>query len=81
MQIITLEIQDPEVADMIIGLAKKLNLGIKTNSQNPKPLTNSEKIISIMKRISERGTITQAIPDPLAWQKEIRQDRALPGRE
>ena len=31
-------------------------------------------------QLAARGGI-QSIPDPVAWQREIRQDRPLPGRE
>jgi hypothetical protein len=35
--------------------------------------------LTILQRIRERGGI-QSIPDPAAWQKEMRQDHDLPGR-
>jgi hypothetical protein len=35
---------------------------------------------AILEKLAARGTFA-AIPDPVAWQREIRQDRALPGRE
>ena len=33
-----------------------------------------------LRRIAARGGI-KSIPDPARWQREIRQDRPLPGRE
>ncbi len=81
MQTITLEINDPEVADMIERLAKKLNLKIIKNSRENENLKRSKEALKIMKRIARRGTLVKAIPDPVAWQKEIRKDRPLPGRE
>lgn len=33
-----------------------------------------------LRRIAARGGI-RSIPDPVAWQREMRQDRPLPGRE
>jgi hypothetical protein len=33
-----------------------------------------------LRRIAARGGIRH-IPDPTRWQREIRQDRPLPGRE
>ena len=32
-------------------------------------------------QLRELGGLRGAIPDPSAWQREIRQDRPLPGRE
>ena len=34
-----------------------------------------------LQELREMGGLRDVIPDPLAWQKEIRQDRALPGRD
>lgn len=38
------------------------------------------KKLDSLRRIAERGGIKN-IPDPARWQREIRQDRPLPGRE
>ena len=37
--------------------------------------------VAALKRIAERGTLAAEIPDPVAWQREIRKDRPLIGRE
>ncbi len=42
--------------------------------------TNEKQIAEIMENIANRGTAFQQV-DPIAWQKEIRQDRPLPNRE
>lgn len=78
MQTITLEVNSKEDAAIILSLAKRLECRIKTDGINFD--TNSDEIIEIMKKIADRGTFAQAIPDPVAWQKEIRKDRPLPGR-
>jgi hypothetical protein len=36
--------------------------------------------LAALKRLRERGTFRE-IADPVAWQREIRRDRRLPGRE
>ena len=79
MQILTLEIPDPEIADMIVGLAKKLNCNVISNSYSSQ--SNTEEIINIMKKVANRGTLSKSIPDPIQWQRDIRKDRPLPGRE
>jgi hypothetical protein len=35
---------------------------------------------ALLEKLAARGTFA-AIPDPVTWQRELRQDRALPGRE
>ena len=37
-------------------------------------------LVDILKRLARENPIP-SIPDPVVWQKETRQDRALPGRE
>jgi hypothetical protein len=42
---------------------------------------DGDKAVEILRKIAQRGTLAKAIPDPAQWQREIRQDRALPGRD
>ena len=39
-----------------------------------------QRAMDALRRIAARGGI-RSIPDPVAWQREMRQDRPLPGRE
>ena len=59
-----------------------LQLGQKVSI--PLPLTetvqNRQRIQSLLKQLQELGAY-QDIQDPRAWQKEIRAERQLPGRE
>ena len=34
-----------------------------------------------LRKLRESGGLRDVIPDPVAWQREIRTDRPLPGRE
>ena len=43
--------------------------------------SNSAKVVQLMAHIAERGTAFREIDDPAVWQREIRQDRPLPGRD
>ncbi|MDO7876467.1 hypothetical protein Q5H93_17110 [Hymenobacter sp. ASUV-10] len=45
----------------------------------PAPLTEAERQHHL--RILAQGGSGKSIPDPLAWQREIRADRPLPGRD
>ncbi|MBX3293081.1 MAG: hypothetical protein KF881_09360 [Acidobacteria bacterium] len=41
---------------------------------------NAVRAVAALKEIASRGGIS-SIPDPVAWQREIRKDRPLPGRD
>lgn len=41
---------------------------------------NGRKLVAILQKIADRGGIP-SIKDPVKWQREIRKDRPLPGRE
>ncbi len=46
------------------------------------PLSETDRqdqVLSALERIAARGGI-ESIPDPLAWERETRTDRDLPGR-
>jgi hypothetical protein len=49
-----------------------------------KPLTQSvadrRRALAALKAIADRGGI-RSIPDPVAWQREVRKERPLPGRD
>jgi hypothetical protein len=44
-------------------------------------MINGEIIAEIMNRIAARGNAFSDIQDPVEWQRNIRKDRPLPGRE
>jgi antitoxin component of MazEF toxin-antitoxin module len=60
----------------------KLVLGQKTTIQLPTPPMKQDraKIQRVLKRLQEIGAYKD-IKDPVAWQREIRKDRPLPGRD
>lgn len=59
----------------------KLELGQKATIQLPiaQPKQNREKIQQAFRQLQEIGAY-KTIDDPVAWQREIRKDRPLPGR-
>lgn len=58
-----------------------LNVEIKIRrSQDQQQAPNGRKAMAALERIAENGGIL-SIVDPVAWQREIRKDRPLPGRE
>ncbi len=78
MQTITLEIPNSEDAEIILLMAKRLHCRILTKvDSSKKKIPNSVEALKHLRKIAERGTLAKAIPDPVAWQKEIRKDRPL----
>lgn len=49
---------------------------IQTKTRQPGDRT----VLNILENLAEDGGI-KGIPDPVAWQREIRRDRELPGRD
>jgi hypothetical protein len=41
---------------------------------------SGRRLADILRRLAQENAVP-SVPDPAVWQKEIRQDRALPGRE
>lgn len=48
-----------------------------TGEQEP----TGTKLARLMEQVAARGTAFSEIEDPAEWQREIRKDRPLPGRE
>jgi antitoxin component of MazEF toxin-antitoxin module len=60
----------------------QLELGQKTTIQLPipQPKQNHRRVQSLLEQLQGIGSYKD-IEDPAAWQREIRKDRSLPGRE
>ena len=52
----------------------------KSDLNQYKADSDMEKAVTSLKKLAELGTFSE-IEDPVAWQREIRKDRPLPGRE
>lgn len=44
-------------------------------------MTSKETPLQALKELRKLGGLRQVIPDPMAWQKEQREERQLPGRD
>ena len=53
---------------------------IKTEAAALEQEPNGRIAAAIMSEIAARGMTFQCIEDPVAWQRDMRQDRQLPGR-
>lgn len=60
----------------------QLSLGQKATISLPVPehKQDRKKIQEIIRRLQETG-VYKDVEDPVVWQREIRKDRPLPGRE
>jgi hypothetical protein len=58
-------------------LANEEGVSLQTPIQQ---INQGQKMAAILQRMADRKALSQ-ITDPIAWQKEIRQDRILSGRE
>src|SRR5260370_942683 len=65
------------VEDAQLKLGKKATIQLPT----PEPKQNRQRIQSILRQLQEIGGAYKTIEDPVAWQREIREDRPLPGRD
>ena len=73
---------------LIRKLAEELGLKIKTASSSVEESdviygtekNNSEKLYQLMQEMAESGGL-ESIQDPIKWQRKIRKDKILYGRE
>ncbi|MBK8397703.1 MAG: hypothetical protein IPL26_21020 [Leptospiraceae bacterium] len=78
MQTITIEVQNPEDAEIILLMAKRLHCRILPEIDSPKnKIPNSVEALKHLRKIAENGGLKHIIPNPVAWKKEIRKDRLL----
>ncbi|HTE22280.1 MAG TPA: hypothetical protein VK674_04540 [Candidatus Limnocylindria bacterium] len=64
------------VEDAQLKLGQKADIGLPI----PEPKQNRARIQELLKELQEVGAY-KAIKDPVAWQRDIRRDRPLPGRK
>ena len=80
MQPHILTIPDDTVYEQLVQLAAAAGLHIAADglvSKQEMPKSSREEMLAIIRR----GGSGLSIPDPVAWQREIRADRPLPGRD
>ena len=54
-----------------------VQISVSDNSQN---LTSGQELARLLGFLADKGTF-EDLADPVAWQREQRMDRSLPGRE
>jgi len=77
-----LETLPPQMQEEALDFVRFLQAKLAKAAPNPQVKEpNGKKVAEIMAEIAARGTAFQDIKDPVAWQREIRKDRSLPGRD
>lgn len=73
---ITIEVSRPEDQQLIENLLERLGIP----NQVEKVSSNGKEVTRLMKELADDHTFSK-IEDPVAWQREVRQDRPLPFRD
>ena len=76
MKTFNIQLDDEQQYQQLLQLAQALGMGTATPVA---PMTEAERQHHL--RIIAQGGSGTSIPDPVAWQREIRADRPLPGRD
>jgi hypothetical protein len=66
----------------LVGKLVEVTATLKPAKQT-KPQASSEMLSrrkDAFRRLRESGGLRQIVPDPLSWQKSLREERPLPGR-
>lgn len=84
MRTITFTANNEQDYELVLKLAQRLGLKYREETlaapaPEPAPLMEAERQHHL--RILAQGGSGKSIPDPVAWQREIRADRPLPGRD
>jgi len=72
----TLKSAIDELEEQDLPMVYQLIHAIKLHPGNPA----GQRMASALQRMADRNALAD-IADPIAWQREIREDRPLPGRE
>lgn len=72
----------PQMQEEALDFVRLLNEKLaKRETVSLKKEPNGKEIAEIMAEMAGRGLAFQDITDPVAWQRETRKDRPLPGRK
>ncbi|WP_020595809.1 hypothetical protein [Spirosoma panaciterrae] len=80
MSQLVIEIDNPEDEALLIRLLPKLNGRIVSKEASTAINDRKEKLSAIFDRLRDSG-VAEKYGDPSEWQREVRQDRPLAGRE
>ena len=61
-----------------VRIEARLEAADEPNLATPKMLHQRREALAALRKL---GGLQDVIPDPMAWQRELREDRPLPGRD
>ncbi|MCI5114612.1 MAG: hypothetical protein D3921_05690 [Candidatus Electrothrix sp. AW1] len=64
----------------ILPLVESLPQAVSLQAQSKPKSSQGRRMAAVLQRMADRNALSH-IDDPAAWQREIRKDRPLPGRE
>jgi hypothetical protein len=67
-------------APNVVGPTKVI-LEVPTETSDRPQGTKGTDLIRVLEQIRAKSDLFQDIPDPVEWQRALRKDRPLPGRE
>lgn len=77
MKTLTLYSDNEENLRLLKEVAEKMGIQVKQEeAQTP----HQESVAEVLRDWHQHGGLKTIIPDPVAWQREQRKDRKLPGR-
>ncbi len=78
---IVIDITSEEEAQKVEALLQDYDLSYHREAPvSQSKENNSEKLLEFLRNNPVKDDISERIPDPVAWQREIRKDRKLPFR-
>lgn len=77
---IVINIAGEEEAQKVEALLQDHDLSYHREAILPKLKSNSAALLDFLDQNPPQDDILDRIPDPAAWQREVRKDRKLPGR-
>lgn len=78
---ITIEVYHEEDKRLIKSIVSRMGLkSVEEADEKQLPTSNGKQVADLMTALAE-NTNLRKIKDPVAWQREIRQDRKLPFRD
>jgi hypothetical protein len=79
---ITIEVHNEEDKKLIQSIVSRMGLSSteETENEKNKQTPNGQQVADLMTALAESTPLSK-IKDPVAWQREVRQDRKLPFRD
>jgi hypothetical protein len=63
------------------GRAVRVEVQLLATMESLTPEERRKRMVEALEKLAAGGRIEDLIPDPVAWQREERKDRPLPGRD